>query len=526
MLRAAVVFAAAAGAVACQSEPSGPQAEPETLKSSRVSGFAGVTAAHGADVAEAGRTVLARNGTAADAAVAMAYTAAVTVPSRAGLGGGGVCLLHRRKSGTTKAFLFPAGAGDGEAAAPALTRAMAILHDRHGRAPWDGLMGPARRRAHQGFQVSRVLAQDFDAAGERLGAGARRVFGRWDGNLPGAGDRITRPALAATLTGLREQGPGYVHTHPFVPRLLDSARAAGFGLNAAALNAVQPRTADTLTMTVSGRRLHLPPPPALGGLAAGQTVRLMDAMQGLGTTSGAGRAHLAVEALKRAWSQQRLWNESASARPAAFLADARIDALAETWNRGAPTPAETLTPPPMDADGMPPGTGFVVADRFGSVVACGLTMNGLFGTGKMAQGTGVLLAPEKAPAKALRGLVPALFTDPEGARATGGFVAADGGTAPGTLAQVLDRLAADDPVAEAVATPRAHHPGRPDVARVTRAMPWQIMRDLRDMGHEVRIRDDLGTIAAIVCPPGADGPVQACQPASDARGSGAALRAE
>ncbi|SDG02959.1 gamma-glutamyltranspeptidase / glutathione hydrolase [Limimonas halophila] len=526
MLRAAVALAAATGLAACQSEPRGPQTEPETLEANRVSGFAGLSAAQAPAVAETGRAILARNGTVADAAVAMAFTASVTVPSRAGLGGGGVCMIHRRKAGTTTVLTFPPGRGGDGAAAPALVRGMAVLHDAHGRSSWGALVRPARRLARDGFQVSRVLANDFDAAGERLSEHARRAFARWDRRLPSAGDRITQPGLAATLNGLREQGPGYAYTTPFVPRFLQAAADTGYDLNAGALRGVRTHTADTLVLTVGERRLHLPPPPALGGLAAAQTLRLMDATAGLGATTGADRAHAVIEALKRTWSQQRLWTESTGVEPGAFLSDARIRALTRGWSSQTPTPAGDLAPAPMDADRVPPGTGFVVADRFGNVVTCGLTMNGLFGTGDLAQGTGILLASAGDEETSLGGLVPALFTTADGSRATGGLVAADGGTAPGTLAQVLDRLAGGAKIADAVATPRVHHPGQPDAARVARAMPWQEMQDLREMGHDVRIRDHLGTISAVVCPASGDGAMASCRAASDARGSGVALRAE
>ena len=79
-----------------------------------VEGFYGGVIADSPRAAEIGRDVLSIGGNATDAAVAAYFAMAVTLPSSASIGGGGVCLVHNSKERKTEALLFlskpPAGA--------------------------------------------------------------------------------------------------------------------------------------------------------------------------------------------------------------------------------------------------------------------------------------------------------------------------------------------------------------------------------------------------------------------------------
>lgn len=196
-----------------------------------VEGFAGLVAADEPRAAVIGRDVLGRNGTAADAAVAMGFAMTASYPSRVGLGGGGVCVVYDgpNLAGTSIAFL-PETGPDG-AVAPMLARGLALLHARFGSLRWELLVSPAENLARQGNPVSRALQRDIEAAAPRLAEDPRLAAAFLPGGRPPeVGDRILLPELAGALSGLRGRGVAYAVGGPYAQRLVAAARAEGMAL--------------------------------------------------------------------------------------------------------------------------------------------------------------------------------------------------------------------------------------------------------------------------------------------------------
>jgi gamma-glutamyltranspeptidase/glutathione hydrolase len=333
-----------------------------------VRGFLGGVAAEEPRAALVARNVLSAGGSAADAAVAAGYTLAVTLPSRAGLGGGGACLLFAPRRNEAEAIVFmpgtreavPPGA-DRPAAVPMLARGLFALHSRGGRRPFEELLVPAEQSARLGIEVSRALATDLAGVAGPLLADpwAAAVFAGPGGQPLQTGDRLVQSDLGGTLALLRTAGVGDLYQGGLARRMEEASAPAGGGLTAAEMRAGVPRLTPPLQVRVGPDVASFLPLPADGGLASAAS------LQALGAGAPAPAAAARGVAVARAWRERG--GEATQLLTAEVPAD-------------APWPV------------LPASTGLVVVDREGMAVSCAFTMNNLFGTGRIAPGTGVLLA--------------------------------------------------------------------------------------------------------------------------------------
>lgn len=304
----------------------------------------------------AARDILQKGGNAADAAVAAGFALAVTLPSRAGLGGGGVCMidLPTKDGGTGKpvALLFPPGMPKSHqygvarpAAVPEMPRGLLAMQARFGQLSLATDMAPAEAMAGGGVPVSRTLAADLSIVGNALLAdpAARAVFSNSSGGLLQAGQTLRQPDLATTLNRLESAGVLDFYQGHLGNRFLEGARTAGAGLTADDLRAVTTRYEAADIVRQFGAEIAMPPTAAgLGIRAAIESLATHPA--GIET---AGSAALAAAAAGR-----------------------------HVHSFGA----------------LPASAGYAVLDKDGGTVGCATTMNNLFGTGRVTPDTGILLA--------------------------------------------------------------------------------------------------------------------------------------
>ncbi len=380
-----------------------------------VGGFLGAVVADEPQAALIGRQTLAAGGDAADAAEAMAYTLTVTLPSRASLGAGGGCLAFKAKKdatggGVPQAILFPSrpggGSGDRPAAVPMLARGMYLLHANFGKLNEAQLIVPAERLAQFGPPVSDALERDLQVVAGPL-----------------SGDPEARGIF---FYNGRPLPVGAALVQPALAATLARIRVEGVG---------------TFYEGPGGRRFAEAAAQAGGGITAEAMRAAIPTFSGAIVEPGRGNDSVAFLPLDGG-AAARLWRQTSG------------NASAMQMPSG-PRPASTT---------------FGAVDRDGNAVVCTVSLNNLFGTGRIARGTGVVLgaAPGSVPAPLLSA---AIAYNPN----LPAFRALVGGTgqqgAPVAVAAGIGQLLDDRSVPARPLPGGVPDPGRADMISCTRYVP-------------------------------------------------------
>jgi gamma-glutamyltranspeptidase/glutathione hydrolase len=502
-----------------------------------VEGFSGLVAADEPRAAVIGQEVLANGGSAADAGVAMYFAMAVTLPSRAGLGGGGACIAFTSNSFDDEAapfvdaYVFPASAMAGAMPRPMNARAMGVIHARHGRVRWEELVSHGEKLARFGYPVSRAFANDLASGREAVfgDRGLRRGLSRPDGGLAREGDVLTQEALAATLAGIRSKGAGYLYKGPFADRLVDGYARLGLALSKEELWNSLPANPEPIVVGFGwSDEAYFAPPPADGGLISAQMWQILEQVQNFDGVEDASGFHLLAEASLAAYAERGKWlgRDGTTPRPVAELvAEDHLEEVFDAYDSKQHRAPATFDPPPQRVPSDPWAAGFIAADPFGDAIACSFTMNAAFGSGRMMEDSGIVVA---APTRfGASNLTPVVVGNPNTGDLRFAASASGGIAAPSALIQTMAvAWDADGDLVEAVAMPRVAHVGAPDVTWVEAGMPEEVKSALVARGHDVQPTREIGRVLALFCPEGIlDGPDD-CEVVADKRGNGMGLRAQ
>jgi gamma-glutamyltranspeptidase/glutathione hydrolase len=500
-------------------------------------GFIGGVVADEPQAALIGRDVLAIGGNAVDAAVATAFAMAVTLPSQASLGGGGLCLVFERKSGEVRALDFTARApavvpptADRPTAVPGHVRGFYTLHARYGKLPWSQAVAPAERLARFGALVSRALAQDIvpvRSALEREPDVRRVLAAPGRPGLVDDGDRIEQPELAAMLARLRTEGPAGLYAGQGAEQFANAVRSAGGSLDRLDLASYRPQWLETLRLRLGDEVAHFAPPPFASGHVAGAMLAMLADGGRYRRASTEERPHLLIEVAARAFADRPSpATAPATGRGAAetSLDRLNIDALMAGYASERRDTALFTRLPAWPAEN-PAAASVIAIDRNGNAVSCAVTTNSLFGSGRIAPGTGIFLASMPGPGgRGASALTPMLIANPNVREFHFAATGIGGTAAPVALAQTAARaLLAGEPLAAAIGNARVL--GGSDGERVYAepSLAAGPAEGLRRRGHALAVTPQIGRVNGIACLGGLPPEPRTCAAAADPRGFGLAV---
>jgi gamma-glutamyltranspeptidase / glutathione hydrolase len=286
----------------------------------------GAVAAGHPVTAKAVAEVLADGGNAFDAVIAGLLAACVCEPVLASPGGGG--FLAARQGGKVRHFDFfvaapsrkmPSGevefteiavdfgtatqcfhVGAGSSATPGFVPGLFAVHETLGRMPMTLLAEPALRAARDGVTVTEFQAFLFKVVGPiyRWTKEAKALFAP-EGDLPAIGDIFKNPDLADALEAIAREGVRIATEGEIGRAMADSAAAHGGHLSDSDLTGYSVELREPLVAEAAGWRIHLNPPPALGGALVTAMLRAY--------TSGAGNNPVGlartIDAIDRHWRE-------------------------------------------------------------------------------------------------------------------------------------------------------------------------------------------------------------------------------
>jgi gamma-glutamyltranspeptidase/glutathione hydrolase len=346
--------------------------------------------------AQVGATILAQGGSAADAVTAMFFTLTATYPAAASLGGGGICIA-RDNQGRAREFDFlphAANAG-GSQAVPGAVAGFYDLQKTYGALPWQRDVAPGEAYAATGFPISHVLALRLASAQNivRLDPALSAEFLGSSSQIKSEGSIAVNSDLAVTLGVIRQNGANGFYAGAVAASLAAASAAQGGKLSTAELAAYRSTQTQARILNLGNVSAAIPGPSTGAGAFSDRV---------LSGVRGNDLAAATVTAIRSA------------------LAGFNIQAV----------------PPDLGS------TGFAALDASGQAVACAMTLNGPFGAGHTATGTGVILAatPTSPAGISSAFLTPVIASENSGQVVLAG-VGAGGPNGTGAIMYALMRLA-------------------------------------------------------------------------------------
>ncbi|MEC9285813.1 MAG: gamma-glutamyltransferase [Pseudomonadota bacterium] len=386
-----------------------------------VYGESGMVVSRSQIASNVGLETLKQGGNAVDAAIATAFTLAVTHPSAGNLGGGGfmvICLAdgtqivndHREKAPIdasrdmyldAKGDIVPGLSRNTHKAVgvPGSVDGLLSALERYGSLPRASVLARAIELARDGFPLPADIARQFAQRSERLGRfpAGRATFLKSDGSKYVAGDLWKQPDLATTLTRIANHGRAGFYEGDTADLLVREMQRHGGLISLDDLKEYQSVWREPVVGTYRGHAVVSMPPPSSGGVLLIQMLNMIEpfAVRAMGYGS-ADVMHLMIEAERRAYADRAeyLGDPDFYPVPVGQLVD---KGYARNRFSGF-DPDQAGNSADVDAGAFAPEstetTHLSIMDRNGNAVALTTTLNSGYGSHIVVEGAGFILNNE------------------------------------------------------------------------------------------------------------------------------------
>ncbi|WP_372828863.1 gamma-glutamyltransferase [Psychrobacter maritimus] len=513
----------------------------------------GMVATQEALASDIGLKILKDGGNAVDAAVAVGFALAVTLPRAGNIGGGGFMMVYDAKQGKTVALDYrekaPSSAArdmyldsDGNAVSdlsryhglavgvPGTVAGLLKALEDHGTMSRGQVMAPAIALAEDGITVTAGLSESLEALSDRLQKwpSTKKIFFKPDGSAYQPGELLRQPELAKSLKLIAAKGADGFYKGETARKLVKAVNEAGGNMSLQDLANYKAIARVPVKGDYRGYEIVSMPPPSSGGIHIVQILNILEGypLKDYGQNS-AQTIHLMSEAMQLAYADRAEYLGDADFIdvPASGLtSQPYADKLRTLINPNKATPAATIkanNPLPYESDQT---THFSIVDKDGNAVANTYTLNFSYGTGLVAEGTGILLNNEmddfsakpgvpngygliggdanavEANKRPLSSMSPTLvFKDSKPYIVTG---SPGGSRIITTVTQVISNVIDHDMnIAEATHAPRIHDQWLPDEIRIEKALNIDTIKKLESMGHKVSPQSAMGSTQSIMITP-------------------------
>ncbi|AMA44698.1 gamma-glutamyltransferase [Pseudomonas alabamensis] len=374
----------------------------------------GAVAAPDEYAAKVAAEILKKGGNAVDAAVATAFTLAVTYPEAGNIGGGGFMTLYvdgkpyfldyrevAPKAATRDMYLDEKGevvenlslVGPRAAGVPGTVMGLWEAHHKFGKLPWSELLTPAIGYAKDGFTIAAKQYQYRDDV-QSLFKGATN-FNDYFGSMK-VGQRFKQPELAQTLERIADKGVSEFYTGKTADLLVAQMQADKGLITKQDLADYTAVWRNPIAIAWRGNTVYTAPPPSSGGVALAQLLGIKEdrAADFKGVAHNSARyIHLLAEIEKRVFADRAdyLGDPGFTKVPVDKLIDKAY--LASRAAQVNPTAISAT-------EGVRPGleshqtTHFSIVDKDGNAVSNTYTLNLDYGNGVVVKGAGFLLNNE------------------------------------------------------------------------------------------------------------------------------------